>query len=374
MLQRFLSTKEQKKTLAANHFHLTIRSNMNFQNKIIADAILLFSLLFFPLAGKTQTSSEHYHLLENITLGGDGGWDYLTFDNAERRLFISHGTRVMVYDIGNKKIAGEISNTEGVHGIAIANESGHGFTSNGKSNSVLMFDLKTLDTLKRIAVGVKPDAIIYDPFSKIVIACNGGSDNATLIDASTGNVKTTIALGGGPEFAVSDGKGHVYINIEDKNEVVDIDMKNFKVLHHWGLKGGEGPTGIAMDILTHRLFIGCANKLMVIVNSDNGKIVGELPIGKGVDAVVFDPEKKVALSSNGEGTLTVVKEINSDKFEVTETVSTLPGARTETIDLQTHDVFLVTADFGPAPEPTKEHPHPRPAIIPQTFKLLKYSY
>jgi DNA-binding beta-propeller fold protein YncE len=331
-------------------------------------------LTLCPIISSAQTGTEHYHLLGNVTLGGEGGWDYLTFDEAARRLFISHSTHVMVYDVDNWKIAGDIANTEGVHGIAIVNEFGHGFISNGRSNSVLMFDLKNLDTLKRITVGEKPDAIIYDPFSKMVIVCNGDSKNATLIDASTGNVKNTIPLGGDPEFLVSDMKGHVYINVEDKNEVVEIDMKNFKVLHHWSLGGGEGPTGIAMYMNTHRLFIGCANKLIVIVNSDNGKIISKLPIGKGVDAVIFDPEKHVAISSNGEGTLTIVKETAPDKFEVAETVTTQMGARTEALDGKTHDLYLITADFGPAPEATKERPHPRPSIIPNTFRLLRFGY
>ena len=317
-------------------------------------------------------AAAQYHLISKTPLGGEGGWDYVTFDDAARRLYISHATHVMVYDIDNAKITGDIANTEGVHGIAIATEFNHGFTSNGKSNTVLMFDLKTLDTLKRITVGKKPDAIIYDPFSKCIIACNGGSDNASIIDAKSGDVKATIALGGGPEFAVSDGKGHVYINIEDKNEVVETDMKNFKVLRHWSLGSGEGPTGIAMDKATHRLFIGCANKWMVIVNSDNGKIIDKLPIGKGVDAVVFDPEKNLAISSNGEGTLTVVHEISPDKFEVSETVQTKQGARTEALDPKTHDMYLITADFGATPEATKEKPHPRPPILPNTFSLLRY--
>jgi DNA-binding beta-propeller fold protein YncE len=337
-------------------------------------ALFLLSMTNTERSLIAQPTPEHYHLIDTRMLGGEGGWDYLTFDEASRHLYISHATHVVVYDVDNMKIVGDIAHTEGVHGIAVASEFGHGFISNGKSNTVLMFDLKNLDTLMRISVGQKPDAIIYDPFSKTVIACNGGSENATIIDASTGRVKATIQLGGGPEFAVSDLSGNIYINIEDKNEVVKIDMKNFKVLHHWSLGAGEGPTGIAMDMKTHRLFIGCANKMMVIVNSENGKVIAKLPIGKGVDAVVFDAQKQEAISSNGEGTLSIIKEISKDKFEVAETVPTQAGARTEALDVKTHALYLVTSDFGLAPEPTKEHPHPRPSLLPNTFRLLKFGY
>jgi YVTN family beta-propeller protein len=332
--------------------------------------IILFA--FFSLIPLLASAQSGYHLIKKYPLTGDGGWDYVAYDNHAKRVYISHATHVLVFDADEEKIIGDILNTEGVHGIAFAQESGHGFTSNGKSNSVLMFDLKSLDTLKRITVGTKPDAIIYEPFSKSIIVCNGGSNNASVIDAKTGEVKHTVALGGAPEFAISDGKGHLYINLEDKNEVTDIDANKFKVLHHWKLSPGDGPTGIAMDKKTRRLFIGCANELMIIVNADNGKIVTKLPIGKRVDAVVFDPDKNLAISSNGEGTMTVVHETSPDKFEVRETVKTQPGAKTEALDPDSHCIYLITSDFGPVPEATKEHPHPRGAIIPNTFTLLKF--
>ncbi len=347
---------------------------MRLLNKRQSIFAFLALFIFSSINANAQKATEHYHLLNKVSLGGEGGWDYISFDDSGRRLYISHATHVIVYDVDNAKVVGDISNTEGVHGIAFAPEFNHGFTSNGKSNSVLMFDLNTLDTLKRILVGQKPDAIIYDPFSKMIIVCNGKSENATLIDASTGNVKASIPLGGGPEFAVSDLMGHAYINIEDKNEVVDLDMKKFKVLHHWNLGGGEGPTGIDMDRKNHRLFIGCANKLMVVVNSENGKIISKLPIGIGVDAVIFDPKKSVALSSNGDGTLTVVREHTPNKFEVEENIVTQAGARTEALDQKTGTLYFISADFGPAPEATKDHPHPRPSILPNTFTLLKFGY
>ena len=329
---------------------------------------------FRPTFVSAQMGNEHYHLISKTPLGGEGGWDYVAFEEVSRRLFISHATHVIVFDVVASKIVGDIPNTEGVHGIAFAAEFGHGFTSNGGSNSVLMFDLKSLDTLKRIAVGEKPDAIIYDPFSKSIIVCNGSSNNASILDAATGRLKATIALGGAPEFAVSDLAGHVYINIEDKSEVVDVDVKQFRVLHRWKLGRGKEPTGLAMDRKTRKLFIGCANKLMVIMDADNGKIVSTLPIGARVDAVVFDAAKDLAISSNGEGTLTVVSEKVHAPFEVAETVTTQQGARTEVLDEKTHDIYLVTADFGPAPQATKEYPHPRAVILPNTFCLLRFGY
>jgi len=336
---------------------------------------ILFLLCIESIPAHTfAQETGHYHLLKQYPIGGEGGYDYLAFDNKAGRVFISHATHVVVFDVNAEKIVGDIPNTEGVHGIAFAQEFNHGFTSNGKTNTVLMFDLKTLDSLKRIPVGEKPDAIIYDSFSKCILACCGNSNGVSVIDAATGTVKTLIPLGGAPEFAVSNDKGHVYINLEDKNEVVGVDMKTFNVVRRMKLAPGESPTGLAMDEKTNRLFSGCANECMVILNVEKGKVVGTFPIGKRVDAVVFDSEKKVAISSNGDGTLTVVREITPDKFEVAETVKTQVGARTETLDPKTHNLYLVTADFSPAPEATKEQPHPRPTLIPNTMRLLKYGY
>jgi YVTN family beta-propeller protein len=347
---------------------------MKHLTKNISYSIFFLLLFFTAPVINAQPGSEHYHLITSVPIGGEGGWDFLTFDDLGRRLFISHATHVVVYDIDNGKVTGDIANTEGVHGIAIANDIGRGFISNGKSNTVLMFDLKNLDTLKRISVGDKPDAIIYDPFTKIVVVCNGHSNNLSLIEASTGKVKATIPLTGNPEFAASDLKGKVFVNIEDKNEIAEIDMKKFKVLHYWKLDGGDGPTGLAMDIKNHRLFSVCANSLMFIVNSENGKIVSKIPIGKGADAVIYNPQKHVAISSNGDGTATVVKEINANKFEVAETVTTFKGAKTEALDTKTNDLYLITADYGPTPEVTAEHPKPKAPLLPNTFKLLKYGY
>jgi len=321
-----------------------------------------------------QETSPHYHLINKISLGGEGGWDFIAFEESSRRLFISHATHVIVYDVDNEKIVGNIANTEGVHGIAFAREFNRGFISNGKSNTVLMFDLLTLDTLKRIPVGENPDAIIFDPFSKKIIVCNAKSKNASVIDAASGAVVKTIDLGSGPEFAVSNEAGHIYINLEDENKVLDIDITTFTVVHHWSLSPGEGPTGIAMDKKTNRLFIGCANKLMMILDAKSGRVIDKLPIGKGVDAVVFDPEKQLAISSNGEGNLTVVHEISPNKFAVTDTIKTKTGARTEALDFSTHTLYLPTADFLPASAPTNEQPHPRPQAVPNTFRVLKFGY
>ncbi|HET7152760.1 MAG TPA: YncE family protein [Candidatus Kapabacteria bacterium] len=336
--------------------------------------ILSFICIFSFSSILFAQSADHYHLLKKYDLGGEGGWDYVAFDETQGRVFIAHATHVVVFDTAAEKVVGDIPNTIGVHGIALAPEFNHGFVSCGRMNSVLMFNMKTLDTLKRIPVKENPDAIIYDPFSKSVITCDGHSECASVIDAETGEVKTTIQLGGSPEFAVSDGNGQVYINLEDKSQVVDIDIKKGKVLHHWSLGEGEGPTGLAIDKKAHRLFSGCANEKMVILNADDGKIITTFPIGKHVDAVVFDAEKKVAISSNGEGNLTVVHEVALDKYEFVENVVTQAGARTEALNPKTHDLYLITADFGAAPAPTQEHPHPRPSIIPNTFRLLKYGY
>ncbi|HZV12918.1 MAG TPA: YncE family protein [Candidatus Kapabacteria bacterium] len=335
--------------------------------------LILFFIGSIPAVSLAHESGQ-YHLLKKYTLGGEGGWDYVAFDNSSDRIFIARATHVVVFDVNAEKVVGDIPNTIGVHGVTFAPKFNHGFVSCGKMNSVLMFDLKTLDTLKRIPAGIDPDPIIYDPFSKTILVCNGHGNSATVIDAATGNVKRTIELGSAPEYAVTDEKGKVFINLEDESKVVAVDMRTFKIIRRMNLASGKGPTGLAMDRKTHRLFDGCANERMMILNSDNGKIVATLPIGKDFDAVIFDPEKKLATCACGEGTLTLIREVTPDKFEVVGTLATQAGARTEAMNPKTHDLYLITSDLGPAPEPTKENPHPRPSIIPNTFVLLKYGY
>jgi len=318
-------------------------------------------------------SSSGYRLLKIIALGGEGGWDYITFDSATRRLFISRATKVIVLDVDSEKVVGEIPNTDGVHGIALAPDLGRGFTSNGRAGSVTIFDLKTLAVIGTVPAGKNPDAIVYDSASKRVFAMNGRGSDSTVIDGATGKVLATIPLAGKPEFAVSDAAGHVYVNIEDKSELWQIDSQKLAVTARWPLAPCQEPSGLAIDAAHHRLFAGCDNKMMAVVNADTGKVIATPAIGEGVDANAFDPGTAFAFSSNGESaTLTVVHEDSPDKFTVVEDVPTKPRARTMALDPKTHEVFLVTADFGPRPAATPDNPRPRPPILPGTFVVLVF--
>ena len=336
--------------------------------------LVAYAALALPASAQPQPAPEKpaYHMLQKVLLGGAGGWDYLTVDSSARRLYISRSTHVMVVDADTYAEVGDIPDTPGVHGIAIAPESGRGFTSNGRGDSVSIFDLKTLRSLGQIPVGKNPDAIIYDPATRRVFAFNGRSQDATAIDAATGTVVGTIALGGKPEFAAADGAGMVYVNLEDKSEVVALDSAKLAIQHRWPLKPCEEPTGMAMDAQRRRLFIGCGNRMLAVVDADSGRVIATPAIGEHVDAVAFDPATGLAFSSNGDGTLTVVREDSPEKSTVVADVPTRKGARTMALDLKTHRAFLVTADFGPAPAPTAEQPHPRPSILPGTFTLLVY--
>ena len=312
-----------------------------------------------------------YHLLEKIPLGGEGFWDYIIFDPVTRRLYISRGTRVTVLEVDSGKTVGEIPNTEGVHGIALAPEFNRGFTSNGRAGTITIYDLKTLQVIGSAQAGTNPDAIIYDPSSKRVFAMNGRSKNATAIDAATGNVVGTIPVDGKPEFAVADGAGHVYVNIEDKSEEQRIDSQNLKVTATWPLAPCKEPSGLAMDIAHRRLFAGCDNKMMAVVDADSGKVVATPEIGEGVDANAFDPELQYAYASNGESaTLTVVHEGAPNQYSVVENVPTQAHARTMALDPKTHQVFLVTADLGATPAATPDNAHPRPTMVKDSFVVL----
>jgi YVTN family beta-propeller protein len=331
----------------------------------------LSACMFLLFAGAALTAGPSgYHVAKKVVLGGEGGWDYLTVDSQARRVYISRGTHVMVVDADSAAIVGDIPNMPGVHGIALVSDLNKGFISNGRENTVAVFDLKTLKELARVPVGKNPDAIMYDAASKRVFAFNGLSHDATVIDAKANAVAGTIALGGKPEFAVADEKGHVFVNIEDKSEIVQIDSNRLAVENHWSIAPGEEPSGLALDRKHHRLFSVCSNKLMVVVNAENGKVVTTLPIGAGTDAAGFDPETGMAFSSNGEGTLTVVHEDSPDKFTVVETVPTQVRARTMALDPKTHQVYTVTAEFGTPPAPTKEQPRPRAPMVPGTFTLI----
>ncbi len=299
-------------------------------------------------AGVARTApagASGYHVSKTIPVGGDGFWDYSTVDADARRLYVSHGTHVVVLDADTQALVGDIPDTQGVHGIAIASESGHGFVSNGRSNNVTMFDLKTLKTLSTIPAGTNPDAIIYDPASKRVFAMNGRSGDITAINAADGKVAGTIPVGGKLEFAAADGKGTIYVNVEDKSQLVHIDSEKLTVLHTWPLAPCKEPSGLAMDTKTRRLFVGCDEKVMAIVNADTGKVITTVATGDGTDANGFDPGTGFAFSSNGEGTLTVVHEDSPDKFTVVENVPTKKSARTMALDTRTHNIFLPAADF-----------------------------
>jgi DNA-binding beta-propeller fold protein YncE len=327
-------------------------------------------ILLLLLLVSAAFAASGYHLLKKIPLGGEGGWDYLTFDPGAGRLYIARATHVIVLDAGSGKVVGDIPDTAGVHGVALAPELGRGFTSNGRAGTVTVFEPKTLTVIGHVNAGQNPDAIVYDPASKRVFAMNGGSHDATAIDAATGKVAGRLSLDGKPEFAVADGRGRVYVNLEDKSQLLALDSRKLEVVARWPLAPCEEPTGLALDLDHRRLFAGCSNKLMAVVDADSGKVITTLPIGSGVDATAFDPGLQYAYASNGEGTLTVVHEDAKDKFAVVENIPTQRGARTMALDPATHQVYLATADFGPPPPPTPGQPRQRPAIVPNTFVVL----
>jgi YVTN family beta-propeller protein len=313
-----------------------------------------------------------YHLIKTIKVGGEGFWDYLNFDPSTRRLFISRFNRVDVLDVDSEKIVGTVPDTQGVHGIALAPELGDGFTSNGQAGTVSIFDLKTYQVIGHAATGKGPDSITYDPATKRVFTMNGFSKDSTAIDAVTGNVLATIPLGGKPETAVADGAGHVYVNLEDKSQLQQIDSKNLAVTATWPLAPCESPAGLAIDREHRRLFVGCHNKVMAVVDADSGKVIASPPIGVGVDADQFDPGTGFAFSSNGSGTLSVIHEDSPGSFTAVEDVPTQTGARTMALDTKTHQVFLVTAQFAPPPAPTPDNPRPRGGMVPDSFVVLVF--
>jgi YVTN family beta-propeller protein len=309
--------------------------------KILVVVALSLSLI----AASAQTTSG-YHITKKIPIAGQGGWDYLTVDESARRLYVSHGTQVEVLDVDSGAVVGRIENTLGVHGIAVAPELGRGFVSNGQSSTVTIFDLKTLKAIAEVPTGKKPDAIIYDPATSQVFAFNGGSNSATAIQAADGKVAGTVDLGGGPEFAVADGTGYVYDNLEDESLVLKINAKSLKVEQRWPTAPCASPSSIAIDRPNRRLFIGCRSKVMAVMNADTGKVITTLPIGDHVDATAFDSDSRLIFNSNGEGTITVIHPDGPDKYSVVENVKTLPRAKTMALDPKTHRLFLSTAEAG----------------------------
>lgn len=344
----------------------------------------LSSVLFaFGLIGPPQTvppaapravtaPSTAMTLLKTLRVGGDGGWDYVTLDADAGRLFVPRGTRVMVFDLEGKTV-GEIPKTEGVHGVALAKSLDRGFTSNGRANTITVFKLSTLEVLKEVkATGENPDAILYEPTTQQVFSFNGRGKNATVLDANTLEVKGTLPMGGKPEFAVCDGNGRVFVNVEDTSELLAINAKTLKVEARWSLKPLEEPSGLAIDGAHHRLFAVGRNKLMAVLDAQTGRVISTLPIGAGCDGAAFDPGTGNLYASNGEGTLTIAHGDGAGRYAVLGTVPTKKGARTMAVDEKTHHVYLPTAEFGPAPE-AKTGQRSRPPMVKGSFQILVIS-
>jgi DNA-binding beta-propeller fold protein YncE len=318
-----------------------------------------------------QVNGATYHVARTFQLGGEGGWDYLLADPVQHRLYISRGTHLMVWDTQAEKLVGDIPNTPGIHGAAIAHDLNRGFTSNGRDSSVTIFDLTTLATIGVVhGTGRNPDAITYDPVSKRVFTFNGGSSSATAIDGATGNIVGTVPLGGKPETGQPDGEGHITVNVEDKSNVVKFDTRSLAVMATWPLAPCEEPTGMGADLRHHRLIIGCGNKMMGVMDSNTGRVVATIPAGDGIDASGYDPNSGLAFTSNGEGSITVVRQDSPDSYSVVATVPTKARARTMTLDPTTGRLYTVTADFGTAPAATPQAPRPRAPMVPGSFVLL----
>src|SRR5215510_1888276 len=327
-------------------------------------SVILSSILFLFCA--QLLAQNNFQIIKTFHIQSGGGWDYLTVGPNDR-LYVSHGTQVNILDKTTGDSIGVISNTTGVHGIAFDKEHNKGFTSNGRLNNVTVFDLNTNAVLAQIPTGANPDAIMYETFTRKIITCNGRSKNLSFIDPVNDKLLDSIDVGGKPETAVSNGNGTIYVNIEDKNEIVVVNLKTMKVDAHWALAPAEEPTGLAFDKATNRLFAGCGNKFLAIVDASNGKLVGTFPIGDGCDGAGFDAATKNIFTSDGEGTLSIYHEKSANEFEKTATIPTKRGARTIAVDQQTHLIYLPTADFE---KPDPNTPNARPRMIPGTFQVL----
>ncbi len=332
-------------------------------------ALLLATLMSAPLIAAAPDAAG-FRVLQRIPVPGDGGWDYLTVDNASRRLFVSHGTKVDVLDVDSGAVTGTIADTPGVHGIAAVPKLGRGFISCGKAGVVKVFDLTTLKPVTEVTVGKNPDAIIYDKATNRIFVSNGGSQSVTAISAVDATVAGTIDVGGRPEFAVADGKGQVFLNIEDKNTLLAIDSQKLTISKRWPVDGCEGPGSLAMDRTNRRLFLGCHNQKMAVVDADSGRVIATLPIGDRVDATAYDPKSQLVFNSNGDGTVTVIRQASPDSYSVIENVATQPGAKTMALDPKTQRLFLSAAEYGPVPTATAEQPRPRRQVLPGSFHIL----
>ncbi|HVO09822.1 MAG TPA: YncE family protein [Vicinamibacteria bacterium] len=344
-------------------------------NKNRAGLVLIpLALMAMPAVGLGQGAPQQgpYRKLTEIAIGGEGGWDYLSVDAVNRRLYVSHATKVVVVDVDTNKVVGEVAPTPGVHGIAVAPELGRGFVSNGRESTVSIFDLKTLQTVGKVTTGENPDAILYVPPQKEVWAFNGRGRSATVFDAQTGAVRATVPLPGKPEFSVFDEKtGRVYDNIEDTSQLVAIDAVTHQLAATWPIAPGQEASGLALDPSTHRLFVGCSNELMLMVDATAGKVLASVPIGAGVDANAFDPGTGLAFASSSDGTLTVAREDPAGALKVVQALVTPPRSRTMTLDPKTHRLYVAAAEFAPAPPAADGRPQ-RPQVVAGSFKIVVY--
>ena len=327
----------------------------------------------FALICAIALGDEVYHSVSEIPIGGEGGWDILTIDSTANRLYLSHATKVVVVDLGKNSVIGEITDTPGVHAFVAVRELQRGFSSNGKEAKASVVDLKTLQTTSKINTEPNPDAIVYEPKRHEVYVFNHTGNSCTVIDPKSASVITTIQLGGSPEFAAVDtAAGRIYCNIEDKSEVAVIDTSTHEVIARWPLAPGEEPSGIALDAGHHRLFAGCHNKMMVMLDTESGKVVGSVPIGSGVDGCAFDDATQLAFASCGDGTTTIAREQAPNQLAVVQILKTERGARTMALDPETHRIYLPTAQFQPPPSPSPGSSPGRPSVVPNTLKLLVY--
>jgi len=328
--------------------------------------ILALILAAASMAAIPATAQKSYKLADRVKLGGEGGWDYLVFDSTANRLFITRGSHVMVVDAKTLQVTGDIPDLSGVHGVALAPELGRGFITGGGDNMLAIFDLKTLKVLDKVKVGERPDAVLYDASAKRVYTFNAKSQDSTVVDAASGKVVGTVPLGGKPETGVADGKGNVFVNIEDQSEIVRIDTAKLTVAEHFPMAGCDDPSALVFDTAHRRLFAGCGSKIVAVVDPDAGKLVTTVDIGAGVDAGAFNPKTQQLFMSCGEGVLTVIHQDGPDKYSVVQSVPTVKGARTMALDTASGTVYLVTAQFDPTPPPAGQ----RRKVLPDTFELL----
>lgn len=338
---------------------------------------LMLVIVTAPAVCALDSRSAHadpatYEIVTRMPVGGEGGWDYLTFDPHTQHLFVTRGSHVQVIDTGRDTVIADIPNTSGVHGVALALDLGRGFTSNGRDSSVTVFDSKTFETLTKVKLPARgPDDILYDPASKRVFTFNGGSSNATAIDPASNTVIGSVALGGRPEAAVTDGQGRVYVNLEDSSAVTCFDTRTLQVISRWSLAPGEGPTGLAMDRTHRRLFAGCANQKLIVLDADSGHVIADLTIGERCDGVGFDAGLQCVVSANGDGTLSAFREESPTRFAKLPDVPTQRGARTLAMDEVSHRIYTCSAQYGAAPAPTAEQPHPRAPMVPGSFVIIE---